>query len=359
MAPQRTRDNSDSGSGSQSYPQFGSRRAQAINKDACTVCGKVLSRKYDLQRHIKSHQPKDKACPYPGCDFKARSEDNLDIHIRRHTDYKPFVCQDDPGKCTYASYDAAGLHRHRKNLHGYVPNKGSGPKAKARPRHLPVTVLDHLAENDNESAQEDSNVFSAGKRAGKRRESDEEELDQLHPSSDESASAVFGAPLNTYPFSDNQQLAVPPFWAVNPADQSLESLQGWNVDSDVKLEESGHLPLELQGQGSQDVYSYVNPGENDLSVAAPAFDVDQVAANPFNTNSFPTEEDGISFDALETQNAFESMLMGYRWIQVPMGWVFANPALMPLEYPSQNALLQAGESWTVSDGIDAQQLNLQ
>ncbi|PPQ99427.1 hypothetical protein CVT24_005414 [Panaeolus cyanescens] len=415
MAPQRTRDHSDSASasGSQSYPQSRSRKSQATNKDACTVCGKVLSRRHDLQRHMKSHQPKDKACPYPECDFKARSQENLDMHIRRHTEYKPFVCQDDPGKCTYASYDAAGLHRHRKSLHGYVPNKGSGSKTKARPHRLPVTVLNHLADNDNESAQEAFNVFSAGKRAGQRTESDEEELDQLYSSSDESAaprslttstsysrsvsaisdsapspagnnamaytaitsynqtfpqelldqktSAVFDAALNKYPFHYQQQLAVPPFWAVNPADQSVESLQGWNVDSDVKLEEFNQLPLEFQGQGSQEVYSFANSGENVLSVAAPAFDVDQVAADLFNTNSFLADDNGnISIDAVANQAAFEAMVMGFQWIQTPMGWVFANPTtIMPLEYASNDALLQTGESWTVSDGFNPQQLNLQ
>lgn len=223
---------------------------------------------------------RDKACNFPNCFYKAHTENELTLHIRRHTQEKPYKCEDEPERCSYASTDPAGLLRHRVSHHGYRPRRVHRPKAGTH--RIPVSVLSQMKDNGDESASESFGLFRAGRNAGKRSDSDEE-VDQLDSSSDESlaprsfsgsapGSAVPSPPsdsmvymmmpsqpfyfpqvpqmyqdikpsksaldvaLEQYPFH-TQQLTVPPFMNSYPAEQSLTSLQGWNVVvPQVKLE---------------------------------------------------------------------------------------------------------------------------
>ncbi|PPQ65520.1 hypothetical protein CVT26_000477 [Gymnopilus dilepis] len=94
--------------------------------DPCPVCGKVVSRMSDLNRHMKTHDPEAKIpCPYEDCDFRTLQRSNLATHIRRHKNERIFACRDDED-CPFDTVDSASLLRHRKRLHGYLPG-GIGP----------------------------------------------------------------------------------------------------------------------------------------------------------------------------------------------------------------------------------------
>ncbi|KAF6756022.1 hypothetical protein DFP72DRAFT_895934 [Ephemerocybe angulata] len=89
----------------------------------CPRCWVIITHHYDLKRHLKKCDPKPEsynACTYDGCSYKTIQMGNLQAHIRAiHTKEKPHVCPE--AECEYRSSNAAGLHRHRKNRHGYVP----------------------------------------------------------------------------------------------------------------------------------------------------------------------------------------------------------------------------------------------
>ncbi|CAL4164921.1 unnamed protein product, partial [Meganyctiphanes norvegica] len=77
--------------------QFNSHRCHAErNKDIklfeCGECGKLFSQKISLQYHnIYVHGGERKAvCPH--CDYKAPDKAKLSIHMRSHSQIRPFVC---------------------------------------------------------------------------------------------------------------------------------------------------------------------------------------------------------------------------------------------------------------------------
>ncbi|KAG2139043.1 hypothetical protein DEU56DRAFT_332969 [Suillus clintonianus] len=103
---------------------------------ACTVCDKVISRKADLPRHMRTHA-EDKealmhACPFPNCDHKTLQKSNMLTHIRTHTREFSKTCPH-PG-CAFATTDPGSLTRHRKVLHGYEPKARCRPGGKAARR---------------------------------------------------------------------------------------------------------------------------------------------------------------------------------------------------------------------------------
>ncbi|KAG2149320.1 hypothetical protein DEU56DRAFT_59759 [Suillus clintonianus] len=103
---------------------------------ACTVCDKVISRKGDLPRHMRTHA-EDKealmhACPFPNCDHKTLQKSNMQTHIRTHTREFSKTCPH-PG-CAYATTDPGSLTHHRKALHGYEPKARCIPGGKAARR---------------------------------------------------------------------------------------------------------------------------------------------------------------------------------------------------------------------------------
>ncbi|KAG2123097.1 hypothetical protein DEU56DRAFT_66826 [Suillus clintonianus] len=103
---------------------------------ACTVCHKVISRKADLPRHMRTHDEHKEAlmhaCPFPNCDHKTLQKSNMLTHIRTHTRECSKTCPH-PG-CAYATTDPGSLTRHRKVLHGYEPKARCSPGGKAARR---------------------------------------------------------------------------------------------------------------------------------------------------------------------------------------------------------------------------------
>ncbi|KAG2138412.1 uncharacterized protein EDB93DRAFT_1165468 [Suillus bovinus] len=87
----------------------------------CSVCQRVISRKADLPRHMRTHaENKDElmhACLYDGCDYKTLQWSNLQTHIRTHTGERWKKCPE----CPFSTTDPGSLTRHRKSEHGYKP----------------------------------------------------------------------------------------------------------------------------------------------------------------------------------------------------------------------------------------------
>ncbi|KAJ2934421.1 hypothetical protein H1R20_g2670, partial [Candolleomyces eurysporus] len=114
----------------------GQTRSRGGNKPVqCEVCGKVLNRKPDLNRHMLIHNEDAQRwkCHYADCSFAAIQRSNLNTHLATHTKQKNHACPD----CEYATSDPAALTRHRKRQHQYVPksrrkmpnnNKGKAPE---------------------------------------------------------------------------------------------------------------------------------------------------------------------------------------------------------------------------------------
>lgn len=102
----------------------------------CPICQKVLSRKADLPRHMRTHDEHKEAlmhaCPFPNCNYKTLQKSNLQTHIRTHTRERSKTCPH--SGCAFATTDPGSLTRHRKQLHGYEPKARRGPGGKAARR---------------------------------------------------------------------------------------------------------------------------------------------------------------------------------------------------------------------------------
>ncbi|KAG2152600.1 uncharacterized protein EDB93DRAFT_1203997 [Suillus bovinus] len=87
----------------------------------CSVCHRVISRKADLPRHMRTHAANKEelmhACPYDGCDYKTLQRSNLQTHIRTHTGERSKKCP----QCPFSTTDPGALTRHRKSEHAYKP----------------------------------------------------------------------------------------------------------------------------------------------------------------------------------------------------------------------------------------------
>ncbi|KAG1728895.1 hypothetical protein EDB19DRAFT_1642285 [Suillus lakei] len=99
----------------------------------CPICYKVISRKADLPRHMRTHAKNKKElmhpCPYPDCGFGALQKSNLRTHINTHTRERLKKCPH-PG-CAFDTADPGSLTRHRKTTHGYQPKARHIPCGKA------------------------------------------------------------------------------------------------------------------------------------------------------------------------------------------------------------------------------------
>ena len=57
----------------------------AVQRHTCATCDKSFSRKADLERHARVHQPNSKVhhCPHAGCGYSYHRKDKVDEHARR------------------------------------------------------------------------------------------------------------------------------------------------------------------------------------------------------------------------------------------------------------------------------------
>ncbi|KAK7457082.1 hypothetical protein VKT23_010383 [Stygiomarasmius scandens] len=121
---------------SSSSNQRDSRKHDPTDKKSrtCEVCGRELSRKSDISRHMKLHlAPEEKEklsyrCIVQDCPFKSLQKSNADAHIASHTGNRDLFkkCPD----CDFASADPGSLSRHRRRKHQYAPARRWHPEQK-------------------------------------------------------------------------------------------------------------------------------------------------------------------------------------------------------------------------------------
>ncbi|KAE9389664.1 hypothetical protein BT96DRAFT_1024956 [Gymnopus androsaceus JB14] len=155
----------------------------------CSVCHAVVSNRTDLPRHMRIHS-NDKhklmhRCPYPGCNFENLQKSNVATHIRTHTKSKTNNCPE----CDFTTADPGSLTRHRKRIHGYIPQirRSRHPKPRAN-----VTVSSEFqiqtgfdVESSGATAQD--SLFSAEGRSGS-------SIDHFRPSPSISATPEYEYP---------------------------------------------------------------------------------------------------------------------------------------------------------------------
>nr|QIE48512.1 hypothetical protein [Trametes gibbosa] len=99
----------------------------------CKECGRQISRKGDMPRHLQVHDPARGPwlCPVEGCKRRFRQKSNGQSHIVVHFGKRPHRCDQqwiDENEiirdCVARFADPSGLTRHRTNKHGYKRNEG-------------------------------------------------------------------------------------------------------------------------------------------------------------------------------------------------------------------------------------------
>ncbi|KAG6376577.1 hypothetical protein JVT61DRAFT_1555 [Boletus reticuloceps] len=101
---------------------MGPHRTRASDPVQCPTCGKTISRKADLDRHMKTHSENEEDrhyCPVEGCKFSAVQESGLKTHMNRHERRRPSKCPVE--NCPFDTPDPSSLTRHRIEQHAYVP----------------------------------------------------------------------------------------------------------------------------------------------------------------------------------------------------------------------------------------------
>ncbi|KAI6044593.1 hypothetical protein EDC04DRAFT_320757 [Pisolithus marmoratus] len=136
------------------------RASPAFEPGVCHICGKKLSRKADLPRHMRTHATNKEElmipCPYAGCEYRALQRSNLATHIHTHTGERPNKCPHP--ECTYTTSDPGSLTRHRRKDHGYDPKAkktSSTTQARKAPRkrerHSPYSISSPSSSNGSSS----------------------------------------------------------------------------------------------------------------------------------------------------------------------------------------------------------------
>lgn len=136
------------------------RTSPAFEPAKCHICGKKLSRRADLPRHMRTHATNKEdfmfPCPYAGCEYRALQRSNLATHLHTHTGARPNKCPH--ANCTYATSDPGSLTRHRRKAHGYDPKAkktNSTTKACQAPRkqerHSPYSVSSRSSSDSSSS----------------------------------------------------------------------------------------------------------------------------------------------------------------------------------------------------------------
>ncbi|XP_064640969.1 uncharacterized protein LOC135495894 [Lineus longissimus] len=80
----------------------------------CDTCNHAFASKWQLTHHSKIHGQKHLKCTYDGCSLLFRSRSDMTIHLRTHTNERPFLCD----TCGYRGKSRNQLTRHRRTHTG-------------------------------------------------------------------------------------------------------------------------------------------------------------------------------------------------------------------------------------------------
>ncbi|TFK27558.1 hypothetical protein FA15DRAFT_701767 [Coprinopsis marcescibilis] len=138
--------------------------AQNKNPLECELCGIMLSRIWDVPRHMKTHtNTKDYVCTWEGCDYRAVQKGNLKVHVRQKHTFETLLCPEEVCIHNFSTADPSSLTRHRRRKHGFVPQKRA--KTREPNKRQPDDIIGTLEVedgtisvdmNDDEAADDDA-----------------------------------------------------------------------------------------------------------------------------------------------------------------------------------------------------------
>ena len=89
-----------------------------VEKETCTICGKILANKHSLNKHMQQHDPtKVKHCDQ--CEYKTTNNFNLVAHIKRVHEGRPLKEQ-----CPHCNKTVISIEWHIKTYHGGIVQAG-------------------------------------------------------------------------------------------------------------------------------------------------------------------------------------------------------------------------------------------
>lgn len=83
---------------------------------SCSQCGKLYTCVENLRLHMRYHLPPAYTCSHPGCNKKFHQKVLWEHHEKKHTDVKPFVCE----QCFSTFYSLRDMKRHFQRVHDKV-----------------------------------------------------------------------------------------------------------------------------------------------------------------------------------------------------------------------------------------------